>query len=158
MGVGSLQDRLKLRSRRSANAAVRAEPVRDVACSHGRWLGSAAGQDAGRRGLEGAGCRCNGTGRRGAKGGPGRVGGHGRSLREGAGPCPLGGAWVWEGARWRHPPWGSREQHAKPQSAKSSTAHPSASLWALLWAFTRRLPTMRRCLRKFLGVEAQGCW
>lgn len=62
----------------------------------------------------------------------------------------MGGAWVWEG-------WGRREQHAKPQSAKSSTAHPFASLWALLWAFTRRLPTMRRCLRKFLGVEGQGC-
>lgn len=66
----------------------------------------------------------------------------------GCGKVPAGG----------HPPWGRREQHAKPQSAKSSAPHPSALLWALLWAFTRRLPTMRRCLRKFLGVEARGCW
>lgn len=27
---------------------------------------------------------------------------------------------------------------------------------ANVWAFTRRLPTMRRCLRKFLGKEAPG--
>lgn len=68
----------------------------------------------------------------------------------------MGGASVCEGARWGHPPWGRREQHAKPQSAKSCAPHPSALLWALLWAFTRRLPTMRRCLRKFLGWKHRG--
>lgn len=43
MGVGSLQDRLKLRSRRSANAAAKAEPVRGGACSHTRGTGTGAG-------------------------------------------------------------------------------------------------------------------
>lgn len=38
MGVGSLQDRLKLRSRRSANAAVRANPRHG-----GRGLGASVG-------------------------------------------------------------------------------------------------------------------
>lgn len=72
----------------------------------------------------------------------------------------MGGASVCEGARWGRPPWGRREQHAKPQSAKSCAPHPNPNPHpsALLWAFTRRLPTMRRCLRKFLGVEARGCW
>lgn len=52
----------------------------------------------------------------------------------------------------------------KPQTAKRSDAPSPVPL--LLWAFTRRLPTMRRCLRKFLKEKARvdegpqqcGCW
>lgn len=52
----------------------------------------------------------------------------------------------------------------KPQTAKHSDTHSPGPI--LLWAFTRRLPTMRRCLRKFLrekargdeGPQQGGCW
>lgn len=37
-----------------------------------------------------------------------------------------------------------------------STAVPTSPGPILLWAFTRRLPTMRRCLRKFLEEKAWG--
>lgn len=48
----------------------------------------------------------------------------------------------------------------KAQLAKKprlpSTAVPTSPGPILLWAFTRRLPTMRRCLRKFLWEKAWG--
>lgn len=53
---------------------------------------------------------------------------------------------------------GAESRKPSPSRPRAAPPHPSALLWALLWAFTRRLPTMRRCLRKFLGVEARGCW
>lgn len=51
-------------------------------------------------------------------------------------------------------------QHAKPSLPRSprlpGAAVPAAPGPILLWAFTRRLPTMRRCLRKFLKERAWG--
>lgn len=95
MGVGSLQDRLKLRSRLSANAAAKAEPVRGGACSHTRWTGTGAGW-GGRGDREGVRRVEDATAAGGAGVGSaeGRrwtrtvLGGHGRSLSAGAGPCP----------------------------------------------------------------------
>lgn len=44
-----------------------------------------------------------------------------------------------------------------PQSPNlPSTALPTSPVPILLWAFTRRLPTMRRCLRKFLKEKPRG--
>lgn len=82
------------------------------------------------------------------------------SLRQGFCRKARGGARVQGslvGLRWGPPFLWCSEQPAKPQPAKSSaTCLPTLLPWALLWAFTLRLPTMRRCLRKFLGKKHGG--
>jgi hypothetical protein len=48
----------------------------------------------------------------------------------------------------------SCQQHSKAPGGQAQSCPPHTQV--LLWAFTRRLPTIRRCLRKFLGEEAPG--
>lgn len=94
------------------------------------------------------------------------LGGHGRSLSAGAGPCPgaepgsgkvpARGAAAGPGDAGL---WGAESSTQSPSRPRTARPRPPARprrSRALLWAFTRRLPTMRRCLRKFLGAEAPG--
>lgn len=58
--------------------------------------------------------------------------------------------WGWVWGLVLFPRTASSKQAQRPEAGPAPRPAP------LLWAFTLRLPTMRRCFRKFLGKKAPG--